>query len=99
MEDMGVNKKAIKLWYKHNEKTDILVKASVGKSKKAMVGALAGQGSGAAAVGLQAMVDMGIKKYLESSEDEFYCGDVTVESAIFQDDIAKPSQNAMAAQS
>ena len=98
---MGVKKKAIKLWYKLNEKTDISVKASVGKSKKAMVGALVGQGSGGAAVGLhgEAMVDIGKKKYLESSEDEFYCGDVTVESAIFKDDIAKPSQNAMAAQS
>ena len=55
MEDMGVNKKAIRLWYKLNEKTEITVKTSVGKSKKAMVGALVGQGSGGAAVGLQAM--------------------------------------------
>ena len=75
------------------------MKTSVGKSKKAMVGALVGQGSGGAAVGSQAMVDMGIKKYLESSQDEFYYGDVRVESAIFQDDIAKPSQDVMTAQS
>ena len=75
MEDMEVNKKAIRLWYKLNEKTEISVKTSVGMSKKAMVGALVGQGSGGAAVGSQAMVDMGMKKYLESSTEEFYYGD------------------------
>ena len=81
MEDMEVNKKAIRLWYKLNEKTEIAVKTSVGISKKAMVGALVGQGSGGAAVGSRAMVDLGIKKYLESSRDEYYYGDVRVESA------------------
>ena len=98
MEDMGANKKAIRLWYKLNEKTEISVKTSVGTTVKVMVGALVGQGSGEAAVGSQAMVDMGMKKYLEASEDEFYYGDVRVESAVFQDDIAKPSDNVMMAQ-
>ena len=99
MEDMGVNQKAIRLWYKLNEKTEIAVKTSVGRSKKTMVGALVRQGSGGAAVGSQAMVDMGMKKYLESSEDEMYYGDVRVESAIYQDDIAKPSHDVRTAQS
>ena len=99
MEDMGVNQKAIRLWYKLNEKTEIAIKTSVGRSKKTLLGALVGQGSGGAAVGSQAMVDMGMKKYLESSEDEMYYGDVRVESAIYQDDIAKPSQDVRTAQS
>ena len=50
------------------------------------------------AVGSQAMVDMGLRQYLAGSTDEFYYGDVRVESAAFQDDIAKPNHDVVSAQ-
>ena len=71
----------------------------MGMTESAQVGALVGQGSGGAAVGSQAMVDMGLRQYLAGSTDEFYYGNVRVESAAFQDDIAKPNHDVMSAQS
>ena len=98
LENMNVNKKVLRLWYKLNDKTEIRVKTTVGMTESALVGALVGQGSGGAAVGSQAMVDMGLRQYLAGSTDEFYYGDVRVESAAFQDDIAKPNHDVVSAQ-
>ena len=98
LENMKVNKKVLRLWYKLNNNTEIRVKTSVGMTESAQVGALIGQGSGGAAVGSQAMVDMGLRQYLAGSADEFYNGDVRVESAAFQDDIAKPNHDVISAQ-
>ena len=53
LEDMEVDKKIIRLLYKLNEKTEI----KVGVTESAQVGVLVGQGSGAAAIGSQAMVN------------------------------------------
>ena len=71
LEDMEVNKKVIRLWYKLNDKTEIKVKTSVGVTKSAQVGALVGQGSGGAAIGSQAMVNMALKQYLAGTQDAF----------------------------
>jgi hypothetical protein len=43
-------------------------------TESALVGALVGQGSGGAAVGSQAMVDMGLRQYLAGSTYEFFYG-------------------------
>ena len=99
LEDMEVNKKAIRLWYRLNEITVIKVKTSVGVTESAQVGALVGQGSGGAAIGSQAMVDQALKQYLAGSQDELYYGDVRIESAAFQDDISKPCIDVFTAQS
>ena len=98
LEDMEVNKKVIRLLYKLNDRTEIKVKTSVGETKSAHVGVLVGQGSGAAAIGSQAMVDSGLRQYLAGSQDEIYYGDVRIESAAFQDDISKPCKDVMSAQ-
>merc|ERR1719509_344437 len=91
MEEMGVKKKAARLWYKLNERTEIRVKTAVGLTERAEVGALVGQGSAGAAVASQAMVDEGLRQYFSGSADEIYYGRVRFETAAYQDDIAKPS--------
>ena len=95
---MEVNKKVLRIWYKLNDDTKITVKTSVGLTEMTDVGALVGQGSGGAAVGSQAMVDIGLKNYLSGSTDEIYFGEVRMESAAFQDDILKPSSDIFSAQ-
>ena len=87
LESMEVNKKVLRIWYKLNEDTKISVKTSVGRTEMVDVGALVGQGSGGAAIGSQAMIDISLKNYLGGSTDEIYYGEVRVESAAFQDDI------------
>ena len=98
MEEMGVNRKVARVWYRLNEKTEIKVKTAVGMTEAAEVGALVGQGSTGAAVASQAMVDMGLKQYFASSSDESYYGSVRFESAAFQDDILKPSDDVLTGQ-
>merc|ERR1711894_152363 len=98
MEEMGVNKKAARFWYKLNERTEIRVKTAVGLTEAAEVGALVGQGSSGAAVASQAMVDTGLKQYFGGSGDEMYYGRVRFESAAFQDDIAKPCSDVISSQ-
>jgi len=88
---MGVDKKAARLWFKLNERTEIRVKTAVGMTERAEVGALVGQGSAGAAVASQAMVDEGLRQYFSGSADEIYYGRVRFETAAYQDDIAKPS--------
>ena len=41
---LGVNKKALRLWFKLNEQTEIKVKTSSGLTDTAMVGNVIGQG-------------------------------------------------------
>ena len=62
------------------------------------LGALVGQVSGTAAIGSQAMVDIGLEKYFGGSRYEIYYGDVRVESAAYQDDILKPTSDILSAQ-
>ena len=98
LESMDVDKKAARLWYKLNEKTEIEVKTAVGMTKSVEVGPLVGQGSTGAAVASQAMIDRGLRQYFEGSSDEMYYGQVRFEAAAYQDDILKPSQNLDSAQ-
>ena len=98
LENMGINQKASRLWYKLNQGTEIKVKTGVGLTEQAEVGPLVGQGSTGAAVASQAMIDMGLKQYFASSSDEMYYGGVRFETAAYQDDIAKPSGDARTAQ-
>ena len=93
LEEMNVNKKACRVWFKMNEETEIVVKTAVGMTESRKVGALVGQGSSGAAVVSQAMIDSGLKQYFSSSRDEMYYGNVRVESAAFQDDICKPCED------
>ena len=98
MEEMGVNRKAARVWYRLNEKTEIKVKTAVGLTETVEGGALVGQGSSGAAVASQAMIDCGLREYFAGSADEAYYGKVRFESAAFQDDILKPSDGVISSQ-
>ena len=82
MDTMGVSPKAIRLWYKLNEKTEIQVKTAVGLTESVVVGAVVGQGSSGAAVASQAMIDMGLRQYFSGSGDEITLHGVAVATRI-----------------
>ena len=98
LERMEVKKKVLRIWYKLNEDTHISVKTSIGRTEMKDVGALVRQGSGGAAVGTHAKINIGLKNYLGGSINEIYYGEVRVDSAAFQDDIIKPRSDVFSAQ-
>ena len=55
------------------------------------VGAVVGQGTKGGAVFSQKNVDRVMERYMGSSQDEVYYGRIRLESAIYKDDICKPS--------
>ena len=67
LEDMEINKKAIRLWYKMNDNTVIKVKTSVGVTETAQVGALVGQGSGGAGPSSSTLKEVRMKCIMEPS--------------------------------
>jgi hypothetical protein len=82
------NPKAIRLWYKLNEATQIRVKSSQGLSDSADVGAVVGQGTIGGALVSQAVLDDGIMEHFEpGGRDELNYGSVPMAPAMFQDDL------------
>ena len=73
--DIGVNKKAARLWFKLNEATDIRVKTSSGLTDASIVGDAIGQG----ALVSQLNLDHGLHEYFQGSCDEVYYGGVCSE--------------------
>ena len=86
--ERGADPKAIRLWYKLNEETEICVKTGVGTTEPANVGAVVGQGTMGGALVSQAVLDEGTKKHFEpGNEDELMYGRVPMAPCLFQDDI------------
>ena len=85
----GVDEKAIRLWYKLNEKNKIRVKTGVGKSEFAEVGAVLGQGTLGGALISQAVLDDGIMEHFYPGEEgQPIYGTVPLAPTLFQDDLA-----------
>ena len=61
--DIGVNKKAARVWFKLNEGTEISVKTAGGMSESAHVGDCIGQGTTGAALVSQVNLDQGLQQY------------------------------------
>ena len=80
--------KAVRLWYKMNEKTRIQVKTGAGLSDWGEVGAVLGQGTLGGALISQAVLDEGVSEhFVPGGEGELEYGDVAIAPFMFQDDL------------
>ena len=84
--------KAVRLWFKLNEKTRIQVKTSSGTSKFGEVGAVLGQGTLGSAIISQAVLDEGVKEHFPpGGELQLQYGSVPLAPLMYQDDLADGS--------
>jgi hypothetical protein len=82
------NPKAIRLWHKLNDETQVRVKTSQGVSDFTGVGAVVGQGTIGGALVSQAVLDEGVKEHFEpGGRDELNYGSVPMAPCMFQDDL------------
>ena len=65
----GANPKAVRLWYKMNENTQIKVKTGAGISSEAKVGAVIGQGTISGALVSQAVLDEAVMEHFEPGDN------------------------------
>ena len=98
LNDIGVNKKAARVWYKLNEGTEVAVKTAGGVSDTAVVGDCIGQGTAGGALVSQVNLDQGLMQYFKNSQDEIQYGGVRIQPLAYQDDVLKGSKNILDAQ-
>ena len=92
LNDVQVNAKATRVWFKLNAKTRVKVKTAVGMSEVAEVGDCIGQGTSGGALTSQVNFDHGLQSYFAGSADEMCYGGVRVQPLAYQDDVSKVSQ-------
>ena len=84
--------KAIRLWYKLNEHTQIQVKTGAGMSEFAKVGAVLGQGTLGGAIISQAVLDDAVMEHFSPGEaGQPSYGEVLLAPCMFQDDLENSS--------
>ena len=98
LNDIGVNKKAARVWFKLNEGTEISVKTAGGVSDTALVGDCIGQGTAGAALVSQVNLDQGLHQYFGDGEEDLEYGIVNIKPLAYQDDIMKGSKDVNGAQ-
>ena len=98
LNDIGVNKKAARVWFKLNQGTEISVKTAAGISETAHVGDCIGQGTAGAALVSQVNLDQGLHQHFGDGGEDLEYGEVSVEPLAYQDDIMIGSKDVMAAQ-
>ena len=84
LSDIGVNKKAARVWFKLDEGTKISVKTAAGMSDIAHVS--------------QVNLDQGLDQYFGDGGEDLDYGKVQVKPLAYQDDIMKGSKDVMGAQ-
>ena len=87
MEHLGINKKAIRMWYLLNKATNIRVKTAFGVSEEAAVGDCLGQGTAGAGLVSAANLDLGLQKEFNHIKDVMYYAQVRVQPLSYQDDV------------
>ena len=98
LHEIGVDKKAARVWFKLNEKTEIAVKTAGGVSDTTFVGDCIGQGTAGGALVSQANLDHGLGMYFDDSQDEMLYGRVRIQPLAYQDDVLKGSEDVLTAQ-
>ena len=98
LSEIGVNKKAARLFFKLNEGTEIAVKTAGGLSETAVVGDCIGQGTAGGAIVSAANLDQGLKQYFNDSKDEVYFGNVRLQPVAYQDDLGHANKDVQQAQ-
>ena len=86
--DRKADPKAVRCWFKLNDKTQIKVRTGVGMSSPREVGAVVGQGTMGGALVSQAVLDTGIQQeFHPGGEEEMQYGSVPLAPLLFQDDV------------
>ena len=93
MQHLGINKKAIRMWYLLNKGTNIRVKTAFGLSEKVDVGDCLGQGTAGAGLVSAANLDLGLQQQFNHSCDVMYYGHVRVQPLSYQDDVGSMCTN------
>ena len=84
----GADKKAVRLWFKLNEDTQIKVRTGAGMTRVGEVGAVIGQGMIGGCLVSQAVLDDGVMEHLPpGGELQIKYGDVPLAPLMFIDDI------------
>lgn len=84
----GVDKKAIRLWYKLNDQTRIKVRTGAGMSSFGNVGAVVGQGMLGGALASQAVLDEGVTEHVTPGDRlQMKYGEVPMAPLLWIDDI------------
>ena len=98
LNDIGVNKKAARVWFKLNKVTRVSVKTASGMTSTAEVGDCLGQGTAGGALASQLNLDHGLQQYFAGSQDEMHYGTVRLQPLAYQDDVARASKSVLEAQ-
>ena len=93
MEYLGINKKAIRMWYLLNKGTKIKVKTAFGVTKQAAVGDCLGQGTSRAGLVSADNLDLGLQNKFNHSKDVMYYGQVRVQPLSYEDDVGSLCTN------
>ena len=90
----GADPKAVRLWFKLNQDTQIRVKTGSGISKYTKVGAVLGQGTLGGALISQAVLDEGVmSQFPPGGPLQLEYGSVPLAPVMFQDDLADSSDD------
>ena len=90
----GADPKAVRLWYKLNDNTQIRVKTGSGTSEYTEVGAVLGQGTLGGAIISQAVLDEGVMaQFPPGGPLQLEYGSVLLAPIMFQDDLADSSES------
>ena len=87
MEELDINKKAIRMWYLLNKNTKIKVKTAFGTTEEASVGDCLGQGTCGAGLVSAANLDRGLQKSFNTSNKVMHFGNVRLQPLCYQDDV------------
>ena len=93
LEQLDVNKKAVRLWYMLNKNTKISVKTAHGITHEADVGDCLGQGTAGAGLVSAANLDLGLQKHFNRSNKVMYFGNVRLQPLCYQDDVGTMCAN------
>ena len=99
MEELGINKKAIRMWYLLNKNTKIKVKTAFGTTEEASVGDCLGQGTCGAGLVSAANLDLGLQKSFNTSNKIMHFGSVRLQPLCYQDDVGTLCTNVAMARS
>ena len=88
LEQLDVNKKAVRIWYMLNKITQISVKTAHGITQEADVGDCLGQGTAGAGLVSAANLDLGLQKLFNKSNKVMHFGNVRLQPICYQDDVA-----------
>ena len=93
LENIGVNKKARRLWYLINKDAKIQVKTAFVNTKEVEVGNVVGPGMASTGLISAINLDKGLQKHFNNATDVNYYGSVRLQPLAYQDDVGSLCKN------